>query len=96
MDPIFETAKAFIETLIANPVVGPILIGAIRSATGYIQKKWKGQTGKDFDKKVFGATLIKYSIAINAIAMLLPANYKYLSALVLVADIIASWANKLR
>jgi len=95
LDPIIETAQAFVTTLLENPAVGPLILAGVRSVTGYLQKKWKGTTGKDFDKKEVGATILKYEVAINALAVLLPVDFQYVGALVLVADILGSWGRKL-
>ena len=95
MDPISDTVLTFVNTLLTNPVTGPAIIGAVRSVTGYINYKWKQKTGEDFDKAAFGATLVKYEVAINAVALILPGDFKYVGAIVLVADILGSWGRKL-
>jgi len=95
MDPIVQTAIDFIEALLENPLVGPALMGAVRSATGYLQLKYKGATGMTFNRGELGATLIKYEVAINALSAVLPMDFKYVSALTLVADIIGSFSRKL-
>jgi hypothetical protein len=90
-----QTIIAFLQTLLENPVTGPAILGAVRSVTGYLQLKWKEGTGTDFDKKTFGATILKYEVAINALAAILPADFKYIGAVVLVADILGSFGRKL-
>jgi len=90
-----QTIIAFVETLLENPIVGPAIVSSIRAATGYLQLKWKGATGMAFSRGELGATLIKYEVAINALSALLPVDFKYASALVLVADILGSFSRKL-
>ena len=90
-----QTIIAFVEALLENPIVGPAIVGAIRSATGYLQLKYKGATGMAFNRGELGATLLKYEVAINALSAILPMDFKYVSALTLVADILGSFSRKL-
>ena len=91
-----QTIIAFVTTLLENPIVGPAIMGLIRSATGYLQLKWKGATGMTFSRGELGATLVKYEVAINALSYILPVDFKYVSALTLCADILGSFARKLK
>jgi len=90
-----QTIIDLVTTLLENPIVGPAILGLVRSATGYLQLRWKGATGMTFSRGELGATLIKYEVAINALAPLLPVDFKYASAIVLVADILGSFSRKL-
>jgi hypothetical protein len=90
-----QTIIELVKTLLENPVIGPAIMASIRAVTGYLQIRWKSATGTEFSKGEFGATLLKYEVAINAIAVILPADFKYISAVVLVADILGSWGRKL-
>ncbi len=91
-DPILDTVVAVATAIVENPVAGPLVLGVIRSATGWVQKKLK--IGEDFDKKQLGATMTKYLVAVNAMNVFLPP--KYSSALVILVDIGYSVAKKLK
>lgn len=94
---MLDTAVELIKVLFANPVTGPLIVGSIRGVTGYLQAKYKEHTGKAFSKAEFGATLVKYGVAVNAVSAVLPPEYASVSSgLVLLADIVQSWARKLR
>lgn len=94
---MFEVGMALFQTVIENPVLGPALFATARTISGYLQAIWKDKTGKDFDKKEFAATLLKYEVAINAVVPLVPDKGKVcVGALVILADILGSWARKLR
>ena len=96
MDPIVQTVMAFAQAVMENPVASAFVVGLIRNATGYLQKTWKEKTGKDYDPKILGATILKYEVAVNAIIPLLPVEYAGVVApAVLVADIVFSAAKKL-
>jgi len=90
-----QTIIDLVRTILENPVVGPAVLSVVRSVTGYLQLKWKGATGKDFSKGELGATLVKYEVAMNALAAVLPADFVYIEALVVIADIVGSWGRKL-
>ena len=90
-----QTIIVFIQTLLENPIVGPAIMGSVRAATGYLQLKWKGATGMTFSRGELGATLLKYEVAINALSAIMPVDFKYVSALTLIADIAGSFARKL-
>ena len=94
MDPIAETLYAFYQAIVANPIARGALFGLVRSGTGYIQKKWKEKTGSEFYPKVLGTTIVKYEVAVNALAVLIPAEYA--GPVVVLADIIFSAAKKLK
>jgi len=94
MDPIAETLYAFYQAAIANPVARGAVFGLIRSATGYIQNKWKAKTGTEFDPKALGTTIVKYEVAVNALSALMPAEYA--GPVVVIADIVFSAAKKLK
>lgn len=93
-DPIIETAIVFATALLESPVVGPIVVGAVRNITGYIQKKWFEKTGEPYDKKVLAGTMTKYLVAITALSVFIPPEYA--SALVVVTDIGWSAVKKLK
>lgn len=94
MDPITETLYAFYQATMANPIARGAVFGLIRSGTGYIQKRWKKEIGSEFDPKAIGTTIVKYEVAVNAVAALLPVEYA--GPLVILADIIFSAAKKLK
>lgn len=91
-DPIVDVAVAFATTLMQNPVTASLITGAVRTVTGFIQSRLLG--GKSFDKKVFGATMTKYLVAVNALSVFVPPQYA--SVIALVVDIGTSTANKLK
>ena len=76
-----------------NPAARGLIWGLIRNVTGWIQKRWYDKTGTSYDPKVLGATLLKYEVAVNAVAVLAPVEYS--GPIVIVADIIFSAAKKL-
>lgn len=100
MDPIFEAAQVFVTTLLENPVIGSLIYAGARTCTGYLQKKWKGTTGRDFSKKELAANVLKYEVAVNGLIPVLSmfgtVDVKYVGALVLIADILGSWGRKLK
>jgi len=93
-DPILETAIAFATSILESPVVGPIVVGAIRNVTGWIQKKYVEKTKKPYDKKILAGTMTKYLVLISALSILMPPQYA--SALTLIGDIGWSAVKKLR
>lgn len=95
-DPLLTTLYTLLVTLFSNPIVGPIIVGALRSITGWAYNRLTGKTSDTFDPKIFGATMLKYTVAMNAIAALLPEGTPYSGAIVILADILSSWANKLK
>ena len=94
-DPLLNTIYTFLVVLFENPIVGPVIIGSLRSITGWVYNRLTGQTADTFDPKLFGATILKYSVAVNAVGALLPTDAPYAGAIVLVADILASFSRKL-
>jgi len=90
-----QTIIDLVRTILENPVVGPAILSGVRAITGYLQLKWKGISGKEFSKGEVGATLLKYEVAMNALAAVLPADFVYIEALVVIADIVGSWGRKL-
>jgi len=93
-DPIVDTVVAFVTAVLENPVAGPLVVGALRNFTGYIQKKLFDTTGQTYDKKILGATMTKYLVAVNALNVFVPTEYAY--ALSVLVDIGLSAAKKLR
>jgi len=93
-DPIIETALVFATAILESPVVGPIVIGAVRNVTGWIQKKYVEKTGKPYDKKVLAGTMTKYLIAVTTLSVFMPPEYA--SALTVIADIGWSAVKKLK
>lgn len=93
-DPIIETAVAFATSILESPVVGPIVVGAVRSITGWLQKKYIEKTGNPYDKMVLAGTMSKYLVAISALSVFVPPEYA--SALTLVVDIGWSAVKKLK
>lgn len=93
-DPIVETAIAFATSILESPIIGPIVVGAIRNATGWLQKKYVDKTGKPYDKKILAGTMTKYLVAITALSVFMPPEYA--SALTFIADIGWSAVKKLR
>ena len=93
-DLIIETAIAFTTAILESPVVGPIVVGAVRSATGWLQKKYVEKTGGPYDKKVLAGTMTKYLLAITALSVFIPPEYA--SALTLIVDIGWSAVKKLK
>lgn len=97
MDPILETILTFVQTIMANPVAAGAIYGVIRNVTGYLQKKYKKETGLDYDPKLLGADILKYEVAINSIfATLPPETAGKVAPLVIIADIVFSAAKKLK
>jgi len=90
-----QTVIDLIRTILENPVVGPAVLSGVRALTGYLQLKWKKLSGRPFSKGELGATLLKYEVGMNALAAIIPADFVYIEALVIVADIIGSWGRKL-
>jgi len=99
MNEIVQTVVALAEAIMENPVVAPLVLGAIRDATGYIQKKYYSKTGTEFDKKILAATMTKYLVAVNALRPLLPLvglPASVAGALTIVVDIGYSTVRKLK
>jgi len=90
-----QTIIALLQTLLENPVTGPAIFSGLRTIEGWLNNKWMNATGESFDKRKLGATLVKYEVFINALAQILPAGYPYVGAIVLVVDILGSFAKKL-
>jgi len=99
IDPILQTAIAFVETLLENPVTAGIIMGTVRSITGWIQKKYVEKMGMPYDKKILGATILKYTVAITALTPILASfglDAKYINGLAILTDIGISFAKKLK
>ena len=92
-DPIVATIVAFYQACMENPAARGFIWGLVRNVTGWIQKKWFDKTGEAYDPKILGATILKYEVAVNAVAVLLPVEYS--GPIVIIADIIWSAARKL-
>jgi len=92
-DPIIATLLAFYQACMENPAARGFIWGLIRNATGWIQKKWYEKTKETYDPKVLGATILKYEVAVNTVAVLLPVEYS--GPIVIIADIVWSAARKL-
>lgn len=96
-DPIVDVVVAFAQAIMENPVSASLVMGAVRTATGYIQLKLYGKTD-GFDKKIFAATMTKYVVAVNALTPLV-ALYGYANLvpyLTLLGDIAFSAIGKLK
>ena len=92
-----QTLVAFAQAVMGNPIASAFVISVVRGITGYLQKKWKNETGKDFDRKILGATILKYEVAVNTMFLLLPIEYaSVIAPIVLVADIVFSAAKKMK
>lgn len=99
MNEIVQTVVALAEAIMENPVVASLVFGAIRNATGYLQKKYVEKTGKKFDRTVLAGTMTKYLVAVNALGVLLPlAGFpaSVAGALTIVVDIGWSTVRKLK
>lgn len=96
-EPLADVFIAFAQAIMQNPVTASLVVGVVRTATGYLQSKYKDKTNKDFDKKEFAATLTKYLIAVNALTPLVPTEYQYAVPYVtLITDIAWSTVRKLK
>ena len=99
MDPILQALVALGEATMENPATASLVMGAIRSVTGYAQMKWYEKTGTKFDKKILAATMTKYVVAINSAAQILPLfniDPRRASGRVILADIGFSALRKLK
>jgi len=99
MDPILQTFMAFGEAIMENPATASLIMGAVRSITGYLYTIWVEKTGKPFDKKILAGTMTKYVVAINAAAQVLPLfdiPPEVASGLVILTDIGFSAIRKLK
>jgi len=95
---MYESLVALYEVLMGNPISRAAIFGLIRNATGFIQSKWAEKTGKPYDVKILAGTIIKYEVAINAVEQLAPEvglPVGLVGPIVLVCDIIQSWARKI-
>ena len=95
---MYESLVALYEVLMANPYSRAFLFGMARNITGYIQKKWFGQTGKAYDAKILAGTIIKYEVAINAAEQTLPllgVPVEAIGPAIILIDIAQSWARKI-
>jgi len=95
-----QTIESLAITLLENPIIGPALVGAARSITGWLQYKLTGSKNGKFDQGSFARTLIKYEVAVNAVATLpmlfgISVDYKVVEGLTVLADVLGSWGHKL-
>lgn len=98
-DPILQTLIAFGEAVMENPATASLVMGAVRSVTGYLYTIWVEKTGKPFDKRILAGTMTKYVVAINSAAQVLPlfnVDPQIASGLVILADIGFSAIRKLK
>jgi len=93
MDPLMELATTLLDAVRQNPFATAFLASIARNLTGFLWKKAKGES-ISYNKKEFAATLVKLEVAIPAVAVFLPTEQA--AAVVVIADILGSWANKLR